>query len=181
MVQGDPDCEMIENEIDWGRLLKFILLELEAQTPIPLDERYLTKKGFNLKKRPISLTLNVLHNFIELLHNFKSTVHREEKRREEKRREDSDLDAPIIYLNKKAKRMFDPKNKSNQDLVKARYNEGRSLDDFKKVIDNKVAQWLTNDKMMAYLRPSTLFNRTNFENYLNEPVSVNTKIDELMR
>lgn len=68
MVQGDPDCELIENEIDWGRLIKFILLELEAQKPIPINERYLTKKGFNLKKRPISLTINMLHNFIEVIH-----------------------------------------------------------------------------------------------------------------
>jgi hypothetical protein len=66
MVQGDPDCELIENEIDWARLIKFILLELQAQRPIPLNEQYLVKKGFNLKKRPISATLNVLHNFIEL-------------------------------------------------------------------------------------------------------------------
>jgi len=68
MVQGDPDCEMIESEIDWSRLVKFILLELEAQKPIPIEEKYLSKKGFNLKKRPISLTINMLHNFINVIH-----------------------------------------------------------------------------------------------------------------
>ena len=41
MVQGDPDCEMIEDEIDWARLIKFILLELEAQKPLPLNDKYL--------------------------------------------------------------------------------------------------------------------------------------------
>ena len=66
MIQGDPDCEMIENEIDWARLVKFILLELSAKKPIPLNEKYLTKKGFDLKKRPISLTLQMLHNFINV-------------------------------------------------------------------------------------------------------------------
>jgi len=80
-----------------------------------------------------------------------------------------DLEAPIKYLNEKAKRSFDPKNDSNKNFIKARYNEGRSLDDFKKVIDKKVINWLTDEKMMMYLRPSTLFNKTNFENYLNEP------------
>jgi hypothetical protein len=68
VAQGDPDCEMITNEIDWARLIKFILLELEAQKPIPLDEGYLIKKGFNLKKRPISLTIDMLHNFLEVIH-----------------------------------------------------------------------------------------------------------------
>ena len=80
-----------------------------------------------------------------------------------------DLEEPILYLNEKTKQNFSPKNKSNQDLVKARYNEGRTLDDFKKVIDKKVVKWLNDDKMMQYLRPSTLFNRTHFEEYLNEP------------
>jgi len=81
-----------------------------------------------------------------------------------------DFSAPILYLNKRANRNFDVKNKGNLNLVKARFNEGRTLDQFKKVIDKKVAQWLTDDKMMGFLRPSTLFNRTKFENYLNEPV-----------
>ena len=67
MVQGDPDCEMIEDETDWGRLIKFIILELQAQRAIPLDNKYLTKKGFNLEKRPISLTIQMLHNFISIV------------------------------------------------------------------------------------------------------------------
>lgn len=67
MVQGDTDCELITNEVDWSRLIKFILLELEAKQPIPLKENYLIKKGFNLKKRPILLTLTVLHNFIDIV------------------------------------------------------------------------------------------------------------------
>ena len=66
-VQGDPDCEMITDEIDWARLIKFIILELQAKRPIPLDDAYLIKKGFNLKKRPIALTLKMLHNFIEVV------------------------------------------------------------------------------------------------------------------
>lgn len=67
MVHGDPDCELIDNEIDWARLIKFILLELDAQRPIPLNAFYLTKKGFDLKKRSIALTIKMLHNFVELV------------------------------------------------------------------------------------------------------------------
>jgi uncharacterized phage protein (TIGR02220 family) len=80
-----------------------------------------------------------------------------------------DLEAPILYLNEKVKRSYSPKNKSNRDLIQARYNEGRTLADFKKVIDLKVSQWLSDEKMFKFLRPETLFNRTKFESYLNEP------------
>ena len=67
MIQGDPDCEMITNETDWARLVKFILLELNAQKPLPLDPTYLQRKGFDLKKRPIELTLKMLHSFINIV------------------------------------------------------------------------------------------------------------------
>jgi len=79
-----------------------------------------------------------------------------------------DLSEPIVYLNLKASKNFSVKNKVNTSMVKARLNEGRTITDFKKVIDRKCSQWLDSDKMIDYLRPKTLFNATNFENYLNE-------------
>ena|SRR3990167_529496 len=88
-----------------------------------------------------------------------------------------DFEAPILYLNEKTKSNFDSKNKGNQGLVRARHNEGRTLEQFKAVIDKKAAQWLTDEKMAKYLRPSTLFSRTNFENYLNEPVKQQSYAD----
>lgn len=67
MADGDPDTELIENEIDWARLIKMILLELRAQKPLPNIDTYWQKKGFNLKKRSMALTLQMLHNFIEIV------------------------------------------------------------------------------------------------------------------
>ena len=75
----------------------------------------------------------------------------------------------INYLNEKTERNYGVGNKSTVDLIHARFNEGRTVKDFFDVIDKKVDDWLTDDKMMKYLQPSTLFNRTKFENYLNEP------------
>ncbi|MNT70150.1 hypothetical protein D3C72_2085060 [compost metagenome] len=46
-------------------------------------------------------------------------------------------------------------------------HEGRTVEDFKKVIDTKANEWLGKDQEM-YLRPNTLFTPTNFENYLNQ-------------
>lgn len=89
-----------------------------------------------------------------------------------------DLVAPIVYLNEKARRKYDVKNVSTLRLVQARLNEGRTIEDFKKVIDKKCAQWLIDEKMISYLRPSTLFNATNFENYLNEPEARSSNFSE---
>ena len=55
----------------------------------------------------------------------------------------------------------------NINLVKARYNEGFLLEDFKKVIDIKFAEWGKDTEMNKYLRPETLFG-TKFDGYLNQ-------------
>ena len=97
MVQGNPDCDMIENEIDWARLIKFILLELEAQAPIPLDDKYLARKGFDLKKRPISLTLQMLHNFIQLIHSKSETCSIDKSKSREEKEEDKDKELYVDF------------------------------------------------------------------------------------
>mgnify|MGYP002627310087 CR=1 FL=1 len=46
--------------------------------------------------------------------------------------------------------------------------EGFTIDDFKRVIDNKCSDWLGNEKMEEFLRPNTLFAPSHFEEYLNQ-------------
>ena len=65
MISGDADFEMLE-EIDKWRFVVFIILQLKTKKPVMLDPTYLERKGFNLKKRPISKTLQMLHNFTEV-------------------------------------------------------------------------------------------------------------------
>lgn len=72
----------------------------------------------------------------------------------------------VDYLNEKSGKNYSPKTASTQKHIIARLNEGRTLDDFKKVIDNKCAQWL-GTKWENYIRPETLFAPAKFENYLN--------------
>ena len=125
MASGDPETELLD-EIDWSRLLKFILLELRAQKPLPLNDNYLRSKGFDLKKRPISLTLKMLHNFIEVVTMSvdKSTeyVH-VDKIREEKKREDKMVfDFEVLWLlypkklgKSEANRFFNTQVKTQED------------------------------------------------------------------
>ncbi|MED1508985.1 phage replisome organizer N-terminal domain-containing protein [Bacillus proteolyticus] len=94
---------------------------------------------------------------------------------------ESDRPAPIPYqeilnyLNEKADKNFNHKAESHRKLIRARWNEGYTVENFKTVIDNKVSQWLgkfdrENKPLDQYLRPSTLFAQKHFDNYLNETV-----------
>ncbi len=74
----------------------------------------------------------------------------------------------VAYLNQKAEKNFGSTGKETVSLISSRIDEGATLYEFKKVIDVKVAKWKGDPKMDDYLRPSTLFRQTNFENYLNE-------------
>lgn len=71
----------------------------------------------------------------------------------------------VGHLNEKAGTGYKPTSKKTQSLIKARINDGFTVDDFKRVIDNKCAEWIGSD-MEQYLRPETLFG-TKFESYLN--------------
>ncbi|KXY34865.1 phage replisome organizer N-terminal domain-containing protein [Bacillus sp. FSL K6-0067] len=81
----------------------------------------------------------------------------------------------LNYLNEKADKNFNHKAESHKKLIRARWNEDYTVENFKTVIDNKVSQWLGKfDKegkpLDQYLRPSTLFAQKHFDNYLNEIV-----------
>ncbi|MEK1370190.1 hypothetical protein HC014_07250 [Limosilactobacillus fermentum] len=73
----------------------------------------------------------------------------------------------LDYLNGRIGTSYRASSKTTQRLIKARSNEGFEVEDFKRVIDNKVASWGKDPKMSQYLRPNTLFG-TKFEAYLNE-------------
>ena len=76
----------------------------------------------------------------------------------------------IEYLNLKANTKFRSNSAATKRHLNARLAEGFTIDDFKKVIDIKCAQWLNDPNMKKYLRPETLFSASHFESYLNEYV-----------
>ena len=82
----------------------------------------------------------------------------------------------IDYLNLKIDAHYKSTTQKTKDSIKARFNEGFTLDDFKKVIDKMTMEWKDNNKMKVYLRPETLFG-TKFESYLNRPVKKLTTND----
>ncbi|PER91145.1 hypothetical protein CN500_29405 [Bacillus cereus] len=81
----------------------------------------------------------------------------------------------ISYLNEKAKKKYNHRTEGHKKYIRARWNEGYVIDDFKTVIDKKVEKWKDaigkDGKPLAdFLRPSTLFAQKHFDNYLNETV-----------
>lgn len=74
----------------------------------------------------------------------------------------------IAYLNLKTEKKFRAKTAPTLAAISGRAKDGYTLDDFKKVIDTKAADWLTDPKMEKHLNPETLFRPGNFEKYLNQ-------------
>lgn len=83
----------------------------------------------------------------------------------------------VDYLNLKAGTSYRHSTSSTQKLIRARWNEGFRLDDFKQVIDNMTAKWKGDPKMEQYLRPQTLFG-TKFESYLQITSKTKPKEDD---
>lgn len=83
------------------------------------------------------------------------------------------------YLNEKAGTSYKASSKKTKSLIHARLSEGFTVEDFKKVIDNKCADWLGTD-YAQYLRPATIFG-TKFESYLNAPIKKQTEAPDFMK
>lgn len=72
----------------------------------------------------------------------------------------------VDYLNEVLGTNYKTSTAKTQSAISARLKEGFTVDDFKRVISSKVAEWRSNERMAKYLRPETLFG-TKFESYLN--------------
>lgn len=88
---------------------------------------------------------------------------------------DYDCQCVVDYLNLKAGTSFRSSSKDTRKHIRARFNEGYTLEDFYRVIDVKCEEWGDapvgeGKDMRPYLRPSTLFG-TKFEVYLNQKSS----------
>ena len=92
----------------------------------------------------------------------------------------------LDYFNSKCNTSYRYKNQEILKLIHGRLKDGFSEDDFKRVIDIKYEEWFDNPDMAKYLKPSTLFRPSHFEEYLNqktkgEPKTRSELIDEQMK
>lgn len=82
----------------------------------------------------------------------------------------------IDYLNLRTGANYRSSTQKTKALIKARFNDGFNLEDFKQVIDKKCVEWLKDNNMNKYLRPETLFG-SKFESYLNQKSKILTTGD----
>lgn len=91
----------------------------------------------------------------------------EEDKEKDKEKDNIPYVGIVTYLNQAASKKYRHTTPKTKSVIKARWNEGFRLDDFKAVIDIKCKEWLSDEKMNKFLRPETLFG-TKFESYLNQ-------------
>jgi len=134
-------------------------------------------RRYRLKKSNTSVTCNTQVTSV----NASVTLSNTEKEKEiEKEIDKNILSGSVHHLNEKAGTNYKTSSKSTARLLKARLSDGFTLDDIKKVIDIKSAEWNGTD-MAKFLRPETLFG-AKFESYLNQaPASKYDHKEELGR
>ena len=93
----------------------------------------------------------------------------------EKEKDHIPYTAIVNYLNEKSGKNYSFKANKTRNLIKARYNEGFTENDFIKVINAKAAAWKGDPKMEKYLRPETLFSGK-FDRYLNEASTTERRV-----
>ncbi len=100
----------------------------------------------------------------------KCNDNKEEQKEEEEQKtvnRNKDIcDEIISYLNEKTSSKYKA-TKTHNGFIQARLEEGFTKEDFFTVIDKKVKTW-KGTEWEKYLRPSTLFNASKFQGYLNE-------------
>lgn len=66
MIQGDPEAENL-GEVEFARLVKFVVLETCNLRPTPIDKKYLSKRNFDFGLQDLDQTLAMLSHFIEIV------------------------------------------------------------------------------------------------------------------
>lgn len=73
----------------------------------------------------------------------------------------------VDYMNEVCGTNYRATSDATRKHIKARLDDGFTVDDCKRVIDNKARDWIGTD-YAKYLRPGTLFIPSKFEAYLNQ-------------
>lgn len=166
--------DVVNDCIKWGLFNENIYNEYGVLTSKGIQERYLLAAS-----RRVNIVINENIKLVSVNINTDLTEKLQAKSTQSKRKEikpkdtkSKDTNNTIIvdiidYLNHQADKKYKHSTDKTKKLIQTRLNDGFTLDDFKKVIDNKVKVWKGNPEMDSYLRPETLFG-TKFEGYLNE-------------
>ncbi|KDE96599.1 conserved phage C-terminal domain-containing protein [Staphylococcus capitis subsp. urealyticus] len=155
------------------KVVNRIKQELDNVKEISFIEQYLDYVN--------SLEKNTSH--IDYPYSIDSLWNKEKEKEKGKKKERKEEYIPfeniVDYLNLKTGKHYKHSTGKTKRCIEARWNEGFTENEFRKVIDNMTSQWLNDEKMNQYLRPETLFG-TKFEGYLNQELQP-SGVDQLER
>lgn len=133
------------------------------------------QRRFREREKEKSLLMDNASVTQDVQENYASVTNRNERLENRDKRLDIDIEketrkkdcsAIVSYLNEKLGTQYRPSGKTSE-LIGARLKEGYTVEDFTKVIDTMCSEWLGDPKMEQFLRPSTIFSKTHFPEYLN--------------
>ncbi len=169
---------IIVNAIDRGIFSKKIADNYKVLTSSGIQKRYFTaakqKKSVITVRKYLLVDISMFKNLVSINGNrivsngnaTKVEVEVEVEVKEEGITQQAD--SVIDYLNEKTNKNFKHSSASREPII-ARLNDKATIDECKMVIDNKISD---EDFKLKYLQPSTLFRKSNFENYLNQSVAI---------
>ena len=101
-------------------------------------------------------------------YDYHTHIHNHKSYSKKEKIKPTEIDKQIIdYLNKVCDKNYGYNNQDCLKKIHGRLREKHTVEDFKRVIDNKAADWKSGE-FNKFLRPSTLFCPKHFEEYLNE-------------
>lgn len=122
--------------------------------------------GYGIDTNCINTTVTVTDT--DTVTNTAKTINKNNNSKTNDTEESQETISEIIeYLNARIGSNYRPNTAETIKLIHGRLKEGRTIDDFKYVIDVKAEEWMGTPQEQ-YLRPKTLFAQSNFENYLQQ-------------
>jgi uncharacterized phage protein (TIGR02220 family) len=168
LIRMRADCEEVANVLqEFFILTDHGWMQEKADAEIQAYNEKSTKAKASAmarwSKKPINSDANALRSECEGNANHQPlTINHKPSTINHKQKESTDnFNEVLLHLKNVTGRSF----RESTDL-KARLKD-YSVEELKNVIDYKAKEWMGKD-MQKYLRPKTLFNKTNIEGYLND-------------
>ena len=106
-------------------------------------------------------------NHIQESKEYKEYIDTDARAREEGRY-DWEIESILAYLNDKTGKKY-KRTASNRRIISDRLEEGYTLTDLQRVVDNQCSRWLKDPERNQFLAPALLFDGDKIERYLNSP------------
>jgi uncharacterized phage protein (TIGR02220 family) len=92
--------------------------------------------------------------------------------------QEDDIEGVVELLNELSGSKYRATTEATAKVIRARLDEGHSVEDLKLVVRFKCSEWLNDQEMSKYLRPETLFRPSKFEGYLSAAARTPTPENE---